>query len=451
MNPIPSEKPFRPAAAALPRPLLPRRVALLAALALAAALTASAGCAASNPGGGTPAGGGPQSTPNTAALATPVAGTGAASSTPTAQPVPVSQLHLKLVTIASGLSAPVYVTTARDGTGRLFIVEQTGRIRVIKKGRLLSKPFLDVVSRVKYGGEEGLLGLAFAPDYKTSGRFYIDYVDRSNNTVIARYRALEPTSDAPGFAAPETVLHITQPPYPNHKGGNLQFGPDGMLYIGMGDGGSAGDPGNRAQNGHVLLGKMLRIDVSPNRGYTNPPSNPGATKGWAPQVAMIGLRNPWRFSFDASSGALWIGDVGQNLWEEIDVAARGRIGQNWGWHYWEGNHTYPPGSTRSRSGFTFPIFEYEHPLGEAIIGGYVYRGTRWPAMVGTYLYADEVKGWVAALRNTAPDGAPLATPQARIILKGIGISPSSFGQGDAGELYLVDLRGRVFRVEGTGP
>jgi glucose/arabinose dehydrogenase len=331
----------------------------------------------------------------------------------------------------SGFETPVYITNAADGTGRLFVVEQAGRIRVIRNGRLVSRPYLDISSQVTYGGERGLLGLAFAPDFASSGRFYVDFVDVSGDTIIAEGTARDPSSDGPAVGELRTVLRVTQPGYPNHKGGCLQFGPDGFLYIGMGDGGGAGDPGDRAQNPRVLLGKLLRIDPRGGggggaAGYAIPPGQP-MRPGWAPEVFSIGLRNPWRFSFDASTGALWIGDVGQDAREEIDVAAPGVGGQNWGWNKWEGLRPYAPGSA-ARSGFSFPVAEYSHPAGESITGGYVYRGTKYPALVGTYLYADFVKGWLAGLRASAPNGERLGKPEIRALVTGIG-QPSSFGVG----------------------
>jgi glucose/arabinose dehydrogenase len=332
----------------------------------------------------------------------------------------------------------------------LFVVEQAGRIRVIRGEQVLSSPYLDITQKVTYGGERGLLGLAFSPSFKTNGHFYVNYVDTSGDTVIAQGTAADPASDSPAIRPLRTILKIGQPPFPNHKGGGLQFGPDGYLYIGTGDGGSAGDPGNRAQNPRVLLGKMLRIDPEHATGqarYAIPAGQP-LRPDWAPEVLAIGLRNPWRFSFDASTGALWIGDVGQDEWEEIDIAPGGVGGQNWGWNQWEGLHAYPPGSTGSRAGYAFPVYDYPHPDGESITGGYVYRGSKYPALVGTYLYADFEKGWLAGLRTTAPDGKPLPRAQSRRLLDDVG-QPSSFGADESGELYMVDYRGSIYSVAAT--
>ena len=422
--------------------------ALAACATLVAVVAVAAGCA-----GGAPATV-PSATQPVATATRPATSAATASGTsspagakPTTPPADLAHLRITLVQRWTGFTAPVYVTSAHDGSGRLFVVEQPGRIRVIRDGKVAAGSFLDISQMVTYGGERGLLGLAFSPSYSTNGIFYVDFVDLNGNTVIARCTVRDPASDTPHVNSLTPILRINQPPYPNHKGGCLQFGPDGYLYIGMGDGGSAGDPGNRAQNPKVLLGKLLRIDpehAGGSGGYSIPAGQP-MHPGWAPEVFAIGMRNPWRFSFDASTSALWIGDVGQDAWEEVDVAKAAVGGQNFGWHVWEGNHAYPPGSSASKAGFVFPIAEYPHPKGESITGGYVYRGAGHPALVGTYVYADFVKGWLGALRTTLPGGTPLASPQTKTMLTGVG-QPSSFGIDDAGELYMVDYRGSIFAV-----
>ncbi len=242
-------------------------------------------------------------------------------------------------------------------------------------------------------------------------------------------------------------------PYANHNGGGLQFGPDRMLYVGMGDGGSGGDPQGRAQDRRELLGKMLRLDVGeagsapPDGRYAVPADNPFVgDASTRPEIWSLGLRNPWRYSFDASGGALWIGDVGQNEWEEIDYAPAATGGQNWGWNLWEGDHRYPAGAPDiSRNGFTFPVLEYPHPTGESVTGGYVYRGSRYPALVGTYLYADFTKGWIGGIRLDSADGRPLEKPEERVLAQ-TRTQPSSFGVDEDGELYLVDYNGVVWSV-----
>jgi glucose/arabinose dehydrogenase len=357
----------------------------------------------------------------------------------------------------SGFDHPVYITGAGDGSGRLFVVEQAGKIRVIRGGVVQPSPYLDLSSLTAMFGERGLLGLAFSPGYATNGRLYVNYTNLVGDTVVARYTALDSASDTPVFAAPTTVLSVRQP-YQNHNGGNLQFGPDGYLYIGLGDGGSAGDPSRRAQNHKSLLGKMLRIDTGDRPGtapfagtYRIPRSNPFYKKrGYRKELWAIGLRNPWRYSFDAQTGDLWIGDVGQDTWEEIDFAKAGRGGQNWGWNRWEGNHRFLARPRRlSKRGFSFPIAEYRHPTGESVTGGYVYRGSASPALNGTYLYADFVNGWIAGVRRTSPSGRLLRRPQkARLLQTSAMIS--SFGQDDARELYFTDYKtGAVWRVTGV--
>jgi glucose/arabinose dehydrogenase len=394
----------------------------------------------------------PNSTTGNAASATSqvsmgTAGTASAATTPT-PPVSLAKLSVSVRKVTGGLVAPVYVTNAGDDSGRLFVVEQPGRIRVVRGSAISSGAFLDIRSRVGYGGERGLLGLAFAANYKTTGRFFVNYTDKSGNTVVARFAASPPSSDRPRISGPTTLLYIKQP-YANHNGGCLQFGPDGMLYIGMGDGGSGGDPGNRAQSFTTPLGKLLRINVSGSK-YTVPKDNPYATQGYPRNIIWArGLRNPWRFSFDKTLKQLWIGDVGQNTWEEIDLVSSTSKGRNYGWHKWEGNHPYPPGSPApTRRGFTFPLVEYKHPTGEAVTGGYVYRGTAYPAMSGAYVYGDYVKGWIAGIRRYAPNGALLSTPESRRLLSS-SLKISSFGVSQSNELYVTDLRGALYQVAGT--
>jgi glucose/arabinose dehydrogenase len=370
--------------------------------------------------------------------------------------VDLGALSLGATPAWTGFDHPLYVTGAGDGSNRLFVVEQGGTIRVIRGGVVQPAPYLDVRGLTTMFGERGLLGLAFSPGFATNGRLYINYTNRDGNTVVARYVADNPGSDTPVFGPPQTVLFVRQP-YANHNGGNLQFGPDGYLYIGLGDGGSAGDPQKRAQNRKVLLGKMLRIDTGDRPGttpfagtYRIPKNNPFVKKrGYRKEIWALGLRNPWRYSFDAQTGDLWIADVGQDTWEEIDFAGR-KGGQNWGWNQWEGNHRFLTRPRRlSRRGYTFPIAEYKHPTGESVTGGYVYRGSAFPALVGTYLYADFVDGWIAGIRRTSTTGQVLRRPQkARLLQTSAMIS--SFGQDDARELYFTDYRnGSVWRVTAT--
>jgi glucose/arabinose dehydrogenase len=349
------------------------------------------------------------------------------------------------------LNSPVYVTDAGDGSGRLFIVEQVGRIRIVKDGALLPTPFLDIRSLVESGGERGLLSVAFHPDFKTNGVFVVDYTRASStpanvgDTVIARYRATPPAADVADRASAEALLTIDQP-QPNHNGGLVKFGPDGLLYIGMGDGGGGGDTGaghapeGNGQSLTTLLGKMLRIDVGAAGPYTVPPGNPNLGQAARREIWAYGLRNPWRFSFDRATGDLYIGDVGQNDYEEIDFQpSNAKGGVNYGWPVWEGNHGYRLASTRSPD--TKPIAEYSHAGGAcSVTGGYVYRGTNIPALAGFYIFGDYCNGRLWTLVRFG--GAWRLG-----LLRDTSYLISSFGEDDAGELYLVDLKGAVYRFD----
>jgi glucose/arabinose dehydrogenase len=421
------------------------RTHLIAMSCAVAAATLLAGCAAGPLDSGSA---GPGSTASGVAATAPAA----AATEPAGPQAPASAAwpDVRLAAAATGLSQPLYATGASDGSGRLFLVEKTGRIRVLKDGVVLPDAFLDLSGRVSTGGEQGLLGLAFPPGFARTGRFYVDYTDAGGNTVVECYGA-SPGGDVAGPEPLRRILYVPQP-YANHNGGCLQFGPDGSLYVGMGDGGSHGDPQDRAQDRSQLLGKILRIDPeaafasgSP-RPYLIPKGNPlSATVGARPEIWLLGLRNPWRFSFDPSTGRLWIGDVGQDAWEEIDAVAPSEGGANLGWNVWEGDRPYPPGTPApSRAGFTFPVDEYAHPFGESVTGGYVYRGTRTPAWGGYYFFGDYVKGQLFALRY---DGGPRGGWRRRTLLQ-TGMTVASFGRDDAGELYLCDLAGgAVYRLD----
>ncbi|MGZ8437555.1 MAG: PQQ-dependent sugar dehydrogenase [Candidatus Limnocylindrales bacterium] len=368
--------------------------------------------------------------------------------TPAAAAVVPSRIHLGLTRIASGLSKPLLLTNAGDGSGRLFVVEQTGKIRIIKGGRLLAAPFLDLSASVSGGNEQGLLGLAFHPGYRSNGKLYVSYTDRNGTSILREYRVSASNPDRVNRSSGRTLLSLRQP-YANHNGGNIAFGPDGDLYVGFGDGGSAGDPGNRAQNLGTLFGKLLRIDVNRRTGtlpYGIPPTNPFVGRPGLDQIWAYGLRNPWRWSFDRATGDLWIGDVGQDAWEEVDraMASHGRNagrGLNFGWKVMEASHCYAPSSGCARSGKTLPLTEYGHADGRcSITGGFVYRGSRYPDLVGAYLFADYCSGEIwfvdrGAARGTRPT---LALDTNALI--------TSFGQDQAGELYLTDGNGSVYRV-----
>jgi len=361
----------------------------------------------------------------------------------TEPPPPDGPVPVALQEVAAGLVFPLYLT-APPGDPRLFIVEKGGAIRIVKDGGLLPAPFLDLGSRVSGGAEQGLLGLAFDPAYATNGRFVVHYTDVSGNTTIAAYRV---SAQNPDLADPtsEAILLTVEQPFPNHNGGQILFGPDGMLYIGLGDGGGGGDPGGRGQSLTDLLGDILRVDVTSGTSYTVPPDNPFVGRADArPEVWSYGLRNPWRFSFDAATADLYIGDVGQSAWEEVDVvsaAAGAGRGANFGWNVMEGLHCYA-GASCDPSQFTLPVLEYSHSQGCSISGGYVYRGAAIPALQGHYFYADYCSGWVRSFRwqdgqATEPYQWPTLAP---------GGAVPSFGQDAAGELYVMNAGGQVFRI-----
>jgi glucose/arabinose dehydrogenase len=341
--------------------------------------------------------------------------------------------------VVSGLDKPEGLDNAGDGSGRLFIVEQSGLIRILKDGTLLPTPFLDLTQKVSCCGERGLLGLAFHPKYTENGYFYVDYTEKVGNqlyTVIARYSV---SASDPDQADPNSELRLLriEQPYQNHNGGEVQFGPDGYLYIGMGDGGSAGDPYGNGQSLQTLLGKILRIDVDNTQPYAIPTDNPFANGGGLWEIWAYGLRNPWRFSFDKLTSDLYIGDVGQDAWEEIDYLSAGSPGgENFGWNYYEGNHPYR-GSPPADTNFVPPVAEYGHDLGNSVSGGYVYRGQDLPAWQGVYLYGDYGSGRVWGLLHLA-DGS-----WQNSLMFETGTNISSFGVDENGEIYLVDYTGNI--------
>jgi glucose/arabinose dehydrogenase len=351
---------------------------------------------------------------------------------------PAAQLRLELA--ADGLERPVDFVAA-PGDSRLFIVEQWGRIRVLENGRVRPEPFLDLSDQVSRGNEQGLLGLAFHPRFASNGLLFVNYTDRNGDTHVTRYRV---TRDR-RFADPATATTIlfVQQPYANHNGGQVLFGPDSMLYIPLGDGGSGGDPHGNGQNLKVLLGKLLRIDVNRGTPYAIPPDNPFARSGKGrPEIWAYGLRNPWRIAFD--SGLLYIADVGQNQWEEVDVAPAREAGINYGWNRFEGNHVFPARiGARPRLDAHAPALEYSHGQGCCIIGGHVYRGSV-AALRGQYFYADECGGWIESFRWR--NGRAEERTRWRF---GPRIHPSAFGVDARGELFVLDLDGRVFRIAGA--
>jgi len=335
--------------------------------------------------------------------------------------------------------SPIFLTAPPGDTTRLFIVEQAGRIVIVRNDTTLARPFFDIRGEIDAGGEEGLLSLAFHPQYASNGRFYVYFTDASSNIRVVRYNVSSDPDSAVESTA-DTVLKVAHPGQTNHNGGQLQFGPDSMLWIATGDGGGSGDPNGNGQNKHALLGKLLRLDVSGASGYAIPGDNPFASDTSArPEIWAYGLRNPWRFSFDRQTGDLYIGDVGQNVWEEVDVAPapqRGK-GANYGWDIMEGAHCFPSGPCTNPG--VLPFVEYQHAGGAcSVSGGYVYRGSALPAIVGHYFYADYCTGDVTSV--VYPNTAKVDWPQLS------GGNVSSFGQDAKGELYVVRLGGPVYRI-----
>jgi glucose/arabinose dehydrogenase len=365
-------------------------------------------------------------------------------------PVAGTTIHAQLV--ASGLTLPLFVTAPPGDVNRIFIVQKNGVIRIVEAGTLLAAPFLDIGAKVSTSSEQGLLGLAFHPNYANNGRFFVDYTDLSGNTVVAAYQ-VSANPDLADTASESVILQVTQPA-PNHNGGEVAFGPDGYLYIGLGDGGGANDPSGNGQNTNVLLGKLLRIDVDSAAPYANPPSNPffGAVPG-LDEIWAFGLRNPWRFSFDRSNGDLYIGDVGQNAWEEVDYQPGGSAGgQNYGWNFFEGNHCFNTAGGCSTAGLTMPILEYDHTQGCAITGGYVYRGCAMPDLRGTYFYGDYCSAFIRSLQVVGGTATNLQD-QTAALTDGVTINTvSSFGEDARGELYICDLAGgAVFKIAPGSP
>jgi glucose/arabinose dehydrogenase len=351
-----------------------------------------------------------------------------------------------LETVVDGLSSPLAAVNAGDGSGRLFVAEQGGQIRVVRDGKLLPDPFLDVSAEISAGGERGLLGLAFHPNFPDDPRFFVDYTDANGDTRVSSF-TVDPANPDRAVPGSEKQLLFVEQPYANHNGGGLAFGPDGDLYIALGDGGSGGDPHGNGQKLSTMLGKILRVDVGgPDATtYTVPPDNPFVgTSAAEPSIFLYGLRNPWRLSFDRTTGDLWIGDVGQSNWEEIDVARAGTSGQNFGWNRMEGSHCFRPQTGCDESGLTLPVAEYSHQSGCTVIGGYVYRGSAQPALAGGYLFTDYCSGNIWAI-DAASD-----RPQKPVEVGQGGASLSSFGEDESGELYVTALSpGWLMKVVAT--
>ncbi len=333
--------------------------------------------------------------------------------------------------IADGFNSVVEMTHAGDQ--RIFVVEQTGKIKILNHdGDVNPQPFLDLSSLVSTGGERGLLGLAFPPDYNETGRFYVNYTNQSGNTVVARYLV----SNNPDIAETEgTVILSYNQPYTNHNGGSLHFGDDGYLWISSGDGGGGGDPDGNGQNTETFLGKLLRIDVS-GSGYSIPPDNPFAQSGGKPEIWAYGLRNPWKFSFDNVTGEILIADVGQNMWEEINRQPVNLPGLNYGWRCYEGNVPYNTNGCGSADDMTFPVAVYQHTNGRcSITGGYVYRGNEFQSMFGKYFFGDYCSGEIGVMDQENNIEFILNT----------GINITSFGEDSSGELYVLGS-GKIYKI-----
>ena len=374
------------------------------------------------------------------ALAAACGGGAGSSTTPAPSPQPTPQpLRVELEQIVTGVASPTDLQEPNDGTGRLFIVEQAGTIRIFQNGALLAQPFLDIRHLVRSGGEMGLLGLAFHPNFAQNRRFFVNFTRDANGqlqTVIAEFLA---SSSNPNMADPVArVVLIQDQPFENHNGGQLQFGPDGLLYIALGDGGAGGDPLGNAQNLNTLLGKLLRVDVTTAQPYVIPADNPFVGQAPRGEIWAYGLRNPWRFSFARITGTLFLGDVGQVTREEVNIITRGG---NYGWNRMEGSICFPPPTTGcGTTGLILPIHDYGNDDGRTVVGGYVYRGARIPELAGAYLFGDFISGRIWRL-DQSPTGVWV-----RIELLDTDSLISSFGQDQAGEVYVLDLRGTVFRL-----
>jgi glucose/arabinose dehydrogenase len=425
-------------------------------ISVAVVALALAGCAAvqqPTPAGPTPV----QLTP-TPLAATPVA-------TPTAEPIDPptdvtptpgtsapapfdpGAISLTFEPFAAGFGALTHVTHAADGSGRLYAVERAGRVHLIERdGTVLATPFLDITDRVSAGGERGLLGLAFHPEYADNGRLFVNYIDPANNTVVAEFaRATEATADP---ASERQLLYLEQP-FGNHNGGMVEFGPDGALYISSGDGGGGGDPLDAGQDLSTLLGAMLRIDVDSAEPYAIPADNPFVGQpDAAAEIWAWGLRNPWRFSFDALDGSLFIADVGQNRWEEINVEPAGAGGRNYGWNVMEGPECFGTAECDT-TGLVMPVAWYSIAGDDcAVIGGYVYRGERYAALGGAYLLADHCSGVVRALDA---DAAKAGEPVELYDVGNAGLRVTTFGVDEAGDVYIAGLDGQILRLVAAGP
>jgi glucose/arabinose dehydrogenase len=425
-----------------------RTLSSAAAIGFIAALLAGCGTSSSTPSA-LPSGTTSIASPATAQPSSEVS-TPAATPTPSPTPIPAptGPVSVTLKTVVAGLSHPIGVEIA-PGDPRLFVIGQAGQIFIVSAGKVAGT-FLDISGRISCCGERGLLGLAFHPQYATNGRFFVRYTIPGGNVRISEFHVSSDPAKADATSE-KVLLTIPHPNFANHNGGRIEFGPDGYLYIGTGDGGSGGDPNNHGQSLATLLGKLLRIDVdqtTDGKPYGIPATNPFVSKAGAlPEIFSYGLRNPYTFSFDRSNGDLWIADVGQDLWEEVDRAPAstgGGNGINYGWSTMEGNHCYKPSSGCNMTGLTLPLAEYNHGAGDsngcAIIGGYVYRGTDHPELTGRYFFGDECSG---RIWNVVADGPSPQTPQQS--LKST-LTIVGWGQDLVGEIYVVAANGSIYQL-----
>jgi glucose/arabinose dehydrogenase len=391
----------------------------------------------------------PAATEPPSAAASASADPSTAGPAPTVAPFDPAEVSLEVDIVTDGLDQPVDIASPDDGSGRVFVAEQPGRIRGVQDGVLVDEPFLDIRERIASGGERGLLGLALHPDFPGDPRFFVNYTDRNGDTVIAEYR-LDPGDTVVGDPESERILLRIDQPYGNHNGGAVVFGPDGMLHIATGDGGSAGDPQGNGQRLNTLLGKVLRIDVdapgSAGNGYGIPDDNPYLDEdGAMPEIWLTGLRNPWRIRFDDLTGDLWIGDVGQGDWEEIDVAPAGAGGLNFGWNRMEGFECFEPRDGCDESGLTLPVAAYGHDQGCAVIGGVVVRDAAQPLLNGGYVFSDSCSGnlWLLDAAGTGRREPVLARKTGRSI--------SSIGFDADGTVLATALQGELIRITAAAP
>jgi glucose/arabinose dehydrogenase len=382
-------------------------------------------CGGNDPAAPTPS---PSPTPSTCAAGPIVTGT----------PALTSQL------VVSGLHNPLDLQSAAGDRERLYVVEQGGGIRVIRNGQLAGALFLDVSGIISTGGERGLLGLAFHPQFATNRRFFVNYTNRAGDTHISEFHAT--SADAADIGSERVLMEVIQP-FANHNGGGLAFGNDGYLYIGLGDGGSAGDPQGNGQSLSTALGKILRVDVDHAQPFAVPADNPFATRAGAiPAIWAYGLRNPWRFGFDRATGDLYIGDVGQNRLEEVDIGfASHRGGENYGWNTMEGEFCFRPANNCDRTGLTLPVLDYDHTEGCSITGGFVYRGCRMPGYAGTFFYGDYCSALIRSFRY-ANGQVTEQRDHTATVGRGVINSVSSFGVDADGEPYVVDYDGEIYRI-----